>query len=202
MELPILTLIKALQQSTSMLLFLFIWATAMAIQSNGMFGDSMDSFSTIQKSGITVLRTWIGDIDFDQFADTPYESSGVIYMVLFGCLTMYILFTMFVSIIDEAYNAVLKNVLDHAKLELETPNYTYAEKMGAKIRQISTKGVKIFTKEMQVLDNQLEEITDNEVQHTRPDPQRVLRRHTTGSDLSTGKYIVDEREKDASDETV
>ena len=84
MELPILTLIKALQQSTSMLLFLFIWATAMAIQSNGMFGDSMDSFSTIQKSGITVLRTWIGDIDFDQFADTPYESSGVIYMVLFG----------------------------------------------------------------------------------------------------------------------
>jgi hypothetical protein len=202
MELPILTLIKALQQSTSMLLFLFIWATAMAIQSNGMFGDSMDSFSTIQKSGITVLRTWIGDIDFDQFADTPYESSGVIYMVLFGCLTMYILFTMFVSIIDEAYNAVLKNVLDHAKLELETPNYTYAEKMGAKIRQISTKGVKIFTKEMQELDNQLEEITDNEVQHTSPDPQRVLRRHTTGSDLSTGKYIVDEREKDASDETV
>ena len=109
---------------------------------------------------------------------------------------------MFVSIIDEAYNAVLKNVLDHAKLELETPNYTYAEKMGAKIRQISTKGVKIFTKEMQVLDNQLEEITDNEAQHTSPDPQRVLRRHTTGSDLSTGKYIVDEREKDASDETV
>ena len=55
---------------------------------------------------------------------------------------------------------------------------------------------------MQELDNQLEEITDNEVQHTSPDPQRVLRRHTTGSDLSTGKYIVDEREKDASDETV
>jgi len=159
-ELPVRVMLQALANSFSMILFLTIWAIAMALHSNGMYGDSLESFSTIPKALVTMFRTWIGDVDFDQFQGTPHEEWGVIYMVLFGCLTMYILFTMFVSIIDEAYQAVLADMIEQSSHVKR--NYTIAEKIATKSAQYKRVIEQSVETKMHKFEEEIENITESQ----------------------------------------
>ena len=180
-ELPVRVMVQALANSFSMILFLTIWAIAMALHSNGMYGDNLESFSTIPKALVTMFRTWIGDVDFDQFKGTPHEEGGVIYMVLFGCLTMYILFTMFVSIIDEAYQTVLADMIEQSTHRKR--NYTFADKIATKSAQYKKVIEQSVETKMHKFEEGIEEITESQ-------SAEVLRKqsqldHTPGVEMTT-----------------
>ena len=76
---------------------------------HGLFGAELTSFNShgFNDNNESYVS---GDVDFDQFNDTDYSESGVNIMAIFGSITLYIVFTMFVSIIDEAYTAQLEIV--------------------------------------------------------------------------------------------
>ena len=65
-----------------------------------------EAFHTYKNSLQSVLRLSIGDIDFDQFEGSRKKDVAVYVMLFYGIVTLYILFSMFFSIIDSAYNDV------------------------------------------------------------------------------------------------
>ena len=93
-ELPVLTLIHSIRLSIPILIFLLIWAVGLGYLMHGLFGAELTAFSTVGSSMTTMNRMFLGDVDFDQFADTDYEESGVNIMAIMGSVTLYIVFTM------------------------------------------------------------------------------------------------------------
>ena len=102
-KLPVLTLFNALYRSLPFVVFLVMWCIGSSFIGLFLFGSRIRSFSTIYRSMMTVLRLFIGDIDFEEFEGTELSFKGPILLSLLCCMTLYIVFTMFVSIIDAAY---------------------------------------------------------------------------------------------------
>jgi hypothetical protein len=115
-KLPVLTLFAALYRSLPFILFLAMWMVGGTFMGLFIFGSKLESFSTVYRSLVTFARLFIGDIDFDQFHDTDLSMKGPILMSLFCGITLYIVFTMFVSIIDAVYNEI-KESLEKNRLQ-------------------------------------------------------------------------------------
>lgn len=107
---PILALILAARDIVVFVIFLGLFVTGVAFGFYVVFGDAIYEFSTLQLSVLTLLRGLVGDFDFDIFADTPYHINGVVSLAIFGVITIYIILTMFITIVDNGFDTARQRV--------------------------------------------------------------------------------------------
>ena len=67
---------------------------------------------------VAIGRSTLGDVDFDQFSGTNMEVQGPIILVFLTVFTLYFVFTMFVSIIDNAYQKTKVNLIREEQAKL------------------------------------------------------------------------------------
>ena len=184
-ELPVLTLIHSFRLSIPILIFLGIWAVALGFLMHGLFGAELTSFNTVMGSMTTMNRMFLGDVDFDQFDDTDYSESGVNIMAIFGSITLYIVFTMFVSIIDEAYTAQLEIVTKRDEDYEKTESYTYSEKLFDYANKLQRRFSFRVQQQIEEIEEELVELTDNDAV----------------DDTSSSKYVIKDAKGDSTPTT-
>ena len=113
-----LTIFMAIYDSRSFLLFLMIWIVACGCLTNFIFGTMFHSFRSPIYAMVAILRSTLGDVDFDQFSGTNMEVQGPIILVFLTIFTLYFVFTMFVSIIDNAYQKTKVNLIREEQAKL------------------------------------------------------------------------------------
>ena len=117
-RLPMLTIFMAIYDSRSFLLFLMIWIVACGCLTNFIFGTMFHSFRSPSYAMVAIGRSTLGDVDFDQFSGTNMEVQGPIILVFLTVFTLYFVFTMFVSIIDNAYQKTKVNLIREEQAKL------------------------------------------------------------------------------------
>jgi hypothetical protein len=128
---------------------------------HGLFGAELTSFSTVGSAMTTMNRMFLGDVDFDQFQDTDYEESGVNIMAVLGSITLYIVFTMFVSIIDEAYTTQLEIVTKRDEKFDRTESHTYSEKLFNYAQEIQRRASTKVQQRITKAEDELADLTNN-----------------------------------------
>ena len=114
-RLPILTIFRALYDSQSFFVFLFFWVLACGFLTTFVLGTMFSSFRSPTYSMVAIARSTLGDVDFDQFSGTTMEIAGPMLLSLLTVFTLYFVFTMFVSIIDNAYQCTKEDLEKEAE---------------------------------------------------------------------------------------
>ena len=109
-RLPILTIFRALYDSQSFFLFLLFWVLACGFLTTFVLGTMFSSFRSPSYAMVAIARSTLGDVDFDQFSGTTMEIAGPMLLSLLTVFTLYFVFTMFVSIIDNAYQCTKEDL--------------------------------------------------------------------------------------------
>merc|ERR1712070_1163137 len=73
-----------------------------------LFGDTYKGFSTLRKTGATILRGILGDFDYDQFQMSPGQYGAVYLFGLYFFALVFVFLSMFVSIITDAYEDAIE----------------------------------------------------------------------------------------------
>ena len=95
-----------------------IWIVACGCLTNFIFGTMFHSFRSPSYAMVAIGRSTLGDVDFDQFSGTNMEVQGPVILVFLTIFTLYFVFTMFVSIIDNAYQKTKVNLIREEQAKL------------------------------------------------------------------------------------
>jgi len=68
------------------------------------FGHVLIPYNAIEQTFFTLFRAIIGDIDFDAFENTEWWWYGPILIALYAWIQVFVLLTMYISIVDESYS--------------------------------------------------------------------------------------------------
>ena len=106
-------------------------------------------------------------------------------MAIFGSITLYIVFTMFVSIIDEAYTAQLEIVTKRDEDYEKTESYTYSEKLFDYANKLQRRFSFRVQQQIEEIEEELVELTDNDAV----------------DDTSSSKYVIKDAKGDSTPTT-
>jgi hypothetical protein len=146
-RLPVLTIFRSMWDSVPFLIFLLLWMFGLGLFFNLSFGSIIPSFRSVGSSLITILKMLLGDIDFDQYEGTEIYIEAPILISFFSIMTLYFILTMFVSIIDNAYQET-KSKLDkeEARKKNNLVRIEYVDWYGSLLHKHCLKNSKAYYK--------------------------------------------------------
>ena len=118
LQVPVFTISRASLPIFSILIFIAMITFAVSYGVNIVFGASVDAFSDLSKSLVTLIQASLGEISLDGFQeDTRWSTSGPVIVALWAFVMMFVVLTMFVAIIDESFSSVREDVANAKEIE-------------------------------------------------------------------------------------
>ena len=74
---------------------------------NVVFGSSVECFSSLSQTFVTLIQATLGEIVIDSFEeDSRWTTVGPVFVAVWAFVMMFVVLTMFVAIIDESFSSV------------------------------------------------------------------------------------------------